>query len=303
MNWEKLGLIYSPPLDGSWKDNSALTPTPFLLNDQVIRVYASFRDPNGVGRIGFVDVDANDPLRVVRISENPALDIGDDGMFDDNGVILGDLLRLDNEIRMYYVGFQLVHKAKFLAYTGLAVSKDNGETFKRMQKTPILDRSECATCFNAIHTILFENGVYRAWCGTGSAWNEINGVQYPNYITRHYESKDGVNFNTSRSIVCIAHKNNEYRIGRPRVFKLGGKYNMLYTFGTLDGRYEIGYARSSDGLDWEREDDSVGIGLSENGWDSQSISYGAPIETKKGVFMFYNGNNMGRDGFGCAKLN
>ena len=36
-------------------------------------------------------------------------------MFDDNGVILGYLIKVGNKIYMYYVGFQLVKKSKFLA--------------------------------------------------------------------------------------------------------------------------------------------------------------------------------------------
>ena len=103
MKWEKKGLIYTPPKDESWRDNSALTPTAFLLDENIIRVYASFRDTQGIGRVGYVDVDANN---IIRISDKPVLDIGKDGMFDDNGVILGDLIRVENKIYMYYVGLK-----------------------------------------------------------------------------------------------------------------------------------------------------------------------------------------------------
>ena len=161
MNWKKKGLIYEPPLDGSWRDNSALTPTAFLLNDNVIRVYTSLRDKNGVGRIGYVDVNASNPSEVLKVSDKPVLDIGREGMFDDNGVILGDLIRVDDKIYMYYVGFQLVGKVKFLAYTGLAISSDNGETFERVSETPILDRKDEALYIRAIHSVLFENGKFK----------------------------------------------------------------------------------------------------------------------------------------------
>ena len=110
MKWQKKGLVYTPPKDNSWKHNSALTPTAFLLGENIIRVYASFRDTQGIGRIGYVDVDANNPSNIIKISNKPVLDIGKDGMFDDNGVILGDIIRVENKIYMYYVGFQLVKK-------------------------------------------------------------------------------------------------------------------------------------------------------------------------------------------------
>ena len=92
MKWQKRGLVYTPPKDGSWKESSALTPTAFLLNENIIRVYASFRDTQGVGRIGYVDLDA----KILKISDRPVLDIGK----DDNGVILGDLIRVENKIYM-----------------------------------------------------------------------------------------------------------------------------------------------------------------------------------------------------------
>jgi len=302
MKWKKKGLIYTPPKDGSWKDNSALTPTPFLLNENTIRVYASFRDKEGVGRIGYVDVDAQNPSRILKISENPVLDIGEDGMFDDNGVILGDLIFVNSKIYMYYVGFQLVKKAKFLAYTGLAISKDNGETFKRKQITPILDRKDNAMLFNAIHTIKYENNIFKAWCGAGSLWKKINGIAYPSYIVQYYESKDGINFDTVNYKECIKFVDNEYRIGRPRVYKEDEKYKMIYTFGTLEGNYEMGYAESKDGINWLRKDNKIGIKLSKTGWDSKSISYGVPLIVGDKVYMFYNGNEMGKEGFGYAEL-
>lgn len=302
MNWEKKGLIYTPPFDGSWMDNSALTPTPFLIKENVIRVYASFRDEDGVGRIGYVDVNANNPSEILKISKAPVLDIGVDGMFDDNGVILGDLVRVEDEIYMYYVGFQLVNKAKFLAYTGLAISSDQGETFVRYKSTPVLDRGANATCFNAIHTIMVEDGKFKAWCGSGSLWKVINGVSYPSYNTKYYESTDGFKFDVDESYTCIEHKKNEYRIGRPRVYKDDGMYKMIYTYGTLEGEYEMGYAESSDGVEWIRMDENMGIKLSDEGWDSESISYGVPCKVKDKTYMFYNGNDMGREGFGYAEL-
>ncbi|MCK9337372.1 MAG: hypothetical protein M0P43_06045 [Arcobacteraceae bacterium] len=302
MKWEKKGLIYKPPFDGSWKDNSALTPTPFLLTEDIIRIYASFRDTNGIGRIGFVDVDANNPSIILRISEKPVLDIGQDGMFDDNGVILGDLIKIDNMVYMYYIGFQLVKKAKFLAYTGLAISNDSGETFVRKSVTPILDRLDNATLFNAVHTIMYENNIFKAWCGAGSAWQKINDIDYPSYIVQYYESSDGINFNTQGYKKCITFIENEYRIGRPRVYKDNNKYKMFYTYGTVEGKYEMGYAESNDGVNWNRLDSEIGITLSQDGWDSKSISYGVPIVIKDKVYMFYNGNEMGKEGFGYAEL-
>ena len=78
MKWQKKGLIYMPPKDNNWRDNSALTPTAFLLDENIIRVYSSFRDSKGIGRIGYVDLDANNPSNIIKISDQPVLDVGKD---------------------------------------------------------------------------------------------------------------------------------------------------------------------------------------------------------------------------------
>ena len=44
-------------------------------------------------------------------------------------MILGDIVDAPDGLHMFYVGFQRVAKAKFLAFTGLAVSRDGGDTF------------------------------------------------------------------------------------------------------------------------------------------------------------------------------
>lgn len=303
MKWEKKGLIYTPCLDKSWQDNSALTPTAFLLTDSVIRNYVSFRDTKGIGRIGYVDVNANNPSEILQISKQPVLDIGQDGMFDDNGVILGDIIRVKNKIYMYYVGFQLVNKVKFLAYSGLAISIDNGETFVRVKNIPILDREDEALYIRAIHSVLYEDNKFKIWYATGSGWENIDGKLYPQYDINYIESDDGIYFG-KKGIKCIENNlhNQEYRIGRPRVYKKDNIYIMNFTYGTVDGRYIAGQATSFDGINWLRDDSKLGISLSNNGWDSIHLSYPSIVSTSNKTYMFYNGNNMGQDGFGYAEL-
>jgi len=302
MNWEKKGLIYEPLYDGSWKDNSALTPTPILINENTIRVYCGFRDVTGVSRIGYADLDIEDPTKIIRVSDKPVLDIGRPGNFDDNGVILGDVILKNGVIYMYYVGFQLVEKVKFLAFTGLALSEDGGETFHRHKESPILDRQNNSLCFNAVHSIIFENDKFKCWLGAGSGWQKINDNYYPSYNVKYIESENGIIFNDVSTDCIVFENDNEYRVGRPRVWKNDNGYEMIFTWGDKQGNYQMGYANSPNGIDWERNDKELNFYPSEEGWDSQWISYGAPINVNNTTYMFYNGNDMGKEGFGLAIL-
>jgi hypothetical protein len=300
MLWVKKGLVYGPDGSVTWAQHSALTPTPIQLEPDKIRVYAGFRDSTGVSRIGYVDVAADNPAHVLRVCARPVLDIGAPGAFDDNGVILGDVLMVDDTVWMYYVGFQQVQKVKFLAFSGLAVSRDRGESFERFSRVPILDRGDEALFIRAIHSVLIEDGRWRAWYASGSGWETIGGVSYPQYHIRYIESPDGMSFRQPGT-PCLRAEGSEYRIGRPRVYKDDRIYRMYFTKGDTQGHYFPGYAESLDGIHWIRKDAQIGLTLSASGWDSRTLCYPALISAHGRTYMFYNGNDMGRDGFGYAE--
>ncbi len=301
-SWIKKGLVFDAARHGvgGWMRHSALTPTPYRLDDWQLRVYAGFRDADGVSRIGYVDVLADDPTTIVRVSPKPVLDIGRGGCFDDNGMILGDVVAEDGELYMFYVGFQRVARAKFLAFTGLAVSRDGGEHFRRAQETPVLDRAPGRSTIGAIHSVLCENGRWRVWYAVGDDWESIGGKPYPRYHICCAETDDPSCF-PAQGVVCLEPQGSEYRIGRPRVYRLGDRYVMYFTRGNRNGEYFPGVAYSDDGLSWTRQDEALGLSLSEHGWDSRTLCYPALIRQRDKLLMFYNGNDMGMDGFGVAE--
>lgn len=300
--WVKKGLVFEPARHGvgGWMRHSALTPTPYRLDDETIRVFAGFRDADGVSRIGYVDVRADDPAVIVRVSRESVLDIGRGGCFDDNGMILGDVVASPDGLHMFYVGFQRVAKAKFLAFTGLAVSTDGGEHFRRVQETPILDRAPGRSTIAAIHSVLRENGRWRLWYAVGDDWEEIRGQPYPRYHIRYVETDD-LQAIPRKDHICLLPRGSEYRIGRPRVYPVGDQYLMYFTRGNITGEYFPGCAVSNDGMHWERHDSMLGLALSDSGWDSGTLCYPALMQLHDRWLMFYNGNDMGVDGFGVAE--
>jgi hypothetical protein len=300
--WTKKGLVFDTARQGvgGWMRHSALTPTPYRLDDDLIRVYAGFRDDDGVSRIGHVDVRAGDPATIVRVGAEPVLDIGRGGCFDDSGMILGDVIDAPGGLHMFYVGFQRVARAKFLAFTGLAISTDGGDRFRRVQETPILDRAPGRSTIGAVHSVIHEDGRWRLWYAVGDDWEIIGGRPFPRYHIRYAETDD-LRAMPHEDQVCLLPRGNEYRIGRPRVYRFGGRYVMYFTRGNLTGEYFPGVACSDDGIHWERRDESLGLALSDNGWDSRVICYPALIRQHDKLLMFYNGNDMGVDGFGVAE--
>ena len=142
MNWNKIGKIdiLKWISENKFVSEFATLPTPIHLNNDVIRIYVGFCDKNSVGRVGYVDVDADNPSQIIRVSNTPVLDLGRPGCFDDNGVVPLSVLRVDNLIYLYYVGFQLAVKIPYFMFGGLAISYDNGDSFERVSENPILEK-------------------------------------------------------------------------------------------------------------------------------------------------------------------
>lgn len=303
MNWTKLGKIWSPSGEATWARHSFMTPVPVQRDPDTIRIYGGVRDDAGISRIAWIDVDRAEPTQVLRISSNPVLGTGAPGMFDDNGVILGDILRLpDGRLRMYYVGFQLVAKAKFLAFTGLAESHDNGDTFERVMPTPILDRAPQALFINALHSILPTSNGYRAWISCGQRWEWIGDTAYPQYNCWTLESPDGIHFDMQTAVKCMDVSGDEYRIGRPRTNFTNGRYELRVTSDTRQKLYSCHLATSADGIIFERKTIEELPRGEPGAWDEEMTCYPARIDTDQGEsYLFYNGNGMGRTGVGVAR--
>lgn len=301
MKWEKKGLIYGPSGDSWWAERWALQPTPILRPDGSVRVFVGFRTLEGISRVGFVDLDAENPSKILRVSKEPALDIGAPGTFDENGVVPCAVVERDGRLHLYYAGYQLGQKVKFYVFSGLAVSEDGGQTFRRVSQVPICDRNDRELFFRVVHSIMPENGIWRVWYGGGNSYAVKDGKQFPMYNIRYTESKDGRRLDENYR-VCIDMEGDEYRVGRPYVVKTGDLYRMFYSAGTIERGYRLAYAESADGIAWTRRDEEVGIDVSASGWDSEMQAYPSLVTHGAKTYLFYNGNDYGREGFGYAEL-
>lgn len=306
MQWKKLGLVFGPDGTMPWAKSHAMIPTPLLLNENVIRVFVTFLDDRGIGRPGFVDVSAHDPLRVLNVSKQPLLELGKPGTFDENGMLVCHVTDLgDGRMYMYYVGFELGTKIRYRLLTGLAISDDNGETFTRYAPTPVLERTAKELYFRGGPYCLYEEGIFRLWYVAGSEWTNLDGKSMPVYDVRYVESKDGIHWPEEGEVQIAITEPDEHGFGRPCIIpKADGGYRMFYSVRRRSlGAYRLGYAESADGSNWTRLDEKLNLDISpDSSLDSSAIMYAAPIEILGKLYLFYNGNEFGRDGFALAVL-
>ena len=300
MTWRKLGLVYRPEGEYEWARSHGSVPTSMMLDDDRIRVYVSFLDRDTIGRIGFVDVDARDPLRVLGVSERPVLDLGAAGTFDDSGVMPVSIVRDEGKVFLYYIGWQRGTRVRYYLFVGLAVSEDGGDTFRRCSQVPVLDRSDGELFVRTAAHVRRDEGRWRMWYVAGDKWIDVKGKQVPTYNMRYLESPDKAVWGKEGRVCLDLEGDDEYGFGRPFVVREGSRLRMWYSIRTVSKGYRLGYAESTDGLQWERRDDEFGLGVSATGWDSEMVCYGCLQDTKHGTYLFYNGNNFGETGFGVA---
>ena len=184
LRWRKLGLVFRPDTALGWVAHSALNPTPVKLDASTIRVFAGMRDAEGRSRVGWVDVDGDEPQRVLGWARAPALDIGAPGEFDDSGVVPCALTQVGDELRLYYTGYQLLRSVRMLIFTGLAVSHDGGESFRRLASTPVLDRAPGESQFRGLSCIEAQPDGWRTWYAAGAEWNTDGDRPTPRYDVR-----------------------------------------------------------------------------------------------------------------------
>jgi hypothetical protein len=93
-------------------------------------------------------------------------------------------------------------------------------------------------------------------------------------------------------------------ISAPWVVRAGGDYHMWFSTRGHETReaknYHMGYARSTDGVAWTRNDGVNTIDKSPTGWDSEMVCYPAFHGFEDRTYMFYCGNAVGRGGIGWA---
>ena len=302
MEWEKLGLVWTAP-EGTGR-TGALQPTPLLLGDR-IRVFTGCRDADGASSVWWVDLDLEDPTRVVGEATTAALVAGPAGCFDAAGVVPCAVAVADGRVRLYYAGYQPPGGPgeRFRVFTGVAVAPlDAPDSFTRLRATPLLRTSDGERLFRVVHSIMPTPEGWRCWYGAGHEFRQGRTKLLPVYDIRQMDSPDGLEFPDAGDVAVPLGSPDEHRVGRPYVVRHDGGYRMFFGAGTEETTYRLTFADSADGHTWRRHDGRLGLDVSPAGWDSQMVAYPAVVTTSAATVLLYNGNGYGRDGFGAAVL-
>lgn len=312
--WKKLGRIFNPQdmKDIPWLNEFAQAPS-VLIFDDFIRVYFSCRplpDDKGqyVSYTAYIDLNRTNLFEIINIAKEPILKLGDLGTFDEFGIYPTSVIRDGNEVVAYYGGWTRCESVPFNVAVGRAISYDNGETFTKSGKGPILSYSINEPFIISGPKIRRYNNCWHLWYIAGKKWIENNNKPEPVYRIRMASSADGIIWEKKdRDLIKTKLEEDECQAS-PDVFFHNNKYHMFFcyryslNYRGKEGGYRIGYASSDDMETWIRDDTKAGIDVSEEGWDAEMISYPHVFELDGKIFMFYLGNQVGKYGFGLAEL-
>ena len=282
----------------------AQVPTP-LVGDGFIRVYFASRPERSLSLTSFVDLDSDDPSRVLRVNPDPILEPGRPGTFDEHGIMPSCAIRDGARVFLYYSGWSRGASVPYTNSTGLAISEDGGLSFTKIGEGPILAKSLRDPFSATSPVVLKDGGEWHMWYCSGTGWLQIDGKYEHTYDIKHARSSDGINW-VPLGEPAVGQRAEDEAITRPWVVKREDGYDMWFCYrgshSFRDGEeaYRIGYAHSGDLRSWERADEQAGIGPSEDGWDSKMVAYPAVVSVKGRMLMFYNGNGFGAEGFGYA---
>lgn len=294
ISWKKLGNIFD--------DHHAQLPVVDVLEDK-IRVYYSTRK-DGKSLPMFFDVSSEDVTSVMSRSPEPLLNLGKPGSFDWSGVMPTCIVNHKGVKYMYYIGWSQRIDVPYHNTLGLAISED-GETWKKYSEGPVFGTSTKEPGYIGTAEVLIENGVWRMWYLSCRDWVEHDGRMEPLYDIKYAESLDGVSWDP-KNITAIHLLEGEGGVSAARVIKTVSGYEMFFSVrkekdyrSKKSCSYRILKATSKDGMTWKRED-RIEIAPSHLRWENFMTCYPAIARVKDETYMFYNGNDFGKTGIGCA---
>lgn len=315
MKWKKLGKLFDPheyTLPNNCKEFAQAPQT--LLFDNFIRIYFSTREKDANGKylshIAYIDTDKTFK-KIINISNHTIIGLGKLGCFDEHGIFPFNIIRDKNRILGYIGGWSRRTSVSIETSIGLAISDDQGKTFKRIGDGPIVTSSLKEPFLVGDPFVSKYDNSFHMWYIYGVRWIHNLQTNIPERVYKigHAISQDGVNWQKeSKQLITDKLGHNECQ-ALPTVIRFDGKYHMFYCYRqATDFRknmrrgYRIGYAYSTDLHSWTRNDDGVGIDVSKDGWDSDMICYPHVFHCEDNIYMLYNGNEFGRFGFGLAVL-
>ncbi len=315
MKWKKLGRIFEPARHVLPNDCVEFAQSPqALVFEDFVRIYFSTRRRDHTGKylshVAYVDMDKTF-REVLRISKTPVIELGGLGSFDEHGIFPIHVMRAGDRLLAFTTGWNRKVSVSADASIGLAISEDDGLSFKKYGQGPVLTSSLYEPFLIGDPFVVKFGSTFHMWYVYGVRWIKHSKDLEPDRVYKigHATSEDAVVWHKEGRQIIDDRLNSDECQALPTVFQYDNRHHMLFCYREAisfrerrDCGYRIGYAYSDDVSHWTRDDGHVGINVSADDWDSDMQCYPHVFRCDQSIYMLYNGNEFGRYGFGIAVL-
>jgi hypothetical protein len=232
------------------------------------------------------------------------MSLGGEGAFDEHGMMPSSIVKKDGVVYLYYSGWKRTNykNRPYENFTGLALSKDNGETFERYSKNPVIGPHSSEVFSATSPTVYFDGKIWHCWYSAGIDWINIDGNFEHIYEIRYASSVDGFNWNRFNSSVVPRDHSLEAQckvsiIQRATDYEMYFSYRDSRDFRRGNGGYRIATVLSNNLTEWHSRKD-LDLIEHEGEWDEFMQAYPTIFNAQSKAVMLYNGNSFGKDGFG-----
>jgi len=312
MKWKKLGQIFdfnASPLKDSFVSH-AQSPQAVVFDD-FVRIYFTTRikdsEKTFLSIPQYVDF-SKDFKSIINYSKKEIIEKGKLGCFDEHGIFPFSPSFINGKLHAYISGVTRRISVDVDGGIGLAVSNDNGTYFTRLGDGPVLSASLFEPFLVIDPFVRKFNNLYYMFYIHGTRWSDTTKPERV-YKISYATSSNGVDWQKSNKLILQNILGDNECQALPTVIEINGIYHMYFCYREMAGfrtevgkGYKIGYAYSNDLENWTRDDLGGGITLSSSGFDSEMMCYPNIFAIDKYVYLLYNGNNFGKEGFGLAIL-
>ena len=287
------------------------------------------------------EADPANPFVWHLVSDQPMLGPDPSGNVRNRGVGFPFVLpRKDGPWLMYYGTWGTWAQTEALSNrTGLAASDDGGLTWRVVRETVLplgAPGSYDAGLTGSVDVLRESAGRYLMWYTAGERYVRFGARNRGIVHVGAAQSSDGINWTKAPRPAIAARLESvdpyEAVVSKPYVLKINGVYHMWFCVYAMapgakpsaagpeyrgeqdqdrskweritqaERGYHIEYARSVDGVNWQRQADQPVMSLTPGGFDSRNQSYPAVIDMGSQLWMFYVGDEFGSTGIGLATL-
>jgi len=297
-SWSKMGLLYICNELHPKLLTHAANPLPVFIENDVYRVFFSSRDRQQRSSIGAVDIDII-TKEIITEYDTPFFTHGSADSFYSHGVSIGNAYSVDEVTYIGFMGWRNPSGEHWFGEIGRLIVEDD-LTLSLDSEAPIISLDESDPISLSYPWVLKDTNKYKMWYGSTVKWDAGNGEML--HVIKYAESDDGHRWVKTKHEV-------PYKLGvyqafsRPTIVKDALGYRAWFSYRSGTGEtYRIGSTNSLDGLSWDNPVATNVLGVSPSGWDSEMVEYPYVMQHHGRTYMFYNGNEYGKSGFGLAVL-